>query len=1328
MAQHTYNTAYMTQLINLEDILMDTDHSHRYDFYTNWNNTINTNRIKDYKYNINSRLFYAYGISMEPYLYTNNVFKYDPKLFNFIGEYEGEILGYLYSHHFATNIDDLLSVYNIWKDKDIYIGYKDNYNDDDLQFINNKQWWIAYDRMLHNHFYHLMGYSYIYKDYNSKDIDEEHLKHLNYKNDSYWNTKPYYVDVNNAKFEPSLSSKEEKEVYENMEEAIIRDSYLPNVMIGCPNLVEYFPLLTKPLPIKHFYKEGESDTIQEYPISVDALYNSEISVKENKYIYYDEINTLNLYDVVYTDKSRRNILIMNYIPNEIENMEYYTFAHNEKPRILLNHGNRHLIYKTTMKKLFSNDSLFPDFVAVIRDYKKDTLINKSEDKYSLNASSLFDDATYRKILKRIDDICADYWKNPKEIYRRCRDIVDEAYSHVVKVYRLNKKTIKEYIKTNLLKKNIWENEDTPITLEIAFVKDNDYESKDNADKAVYAGALNIFITTPNINHYLIFSARIKDTNTGELSCTTYTPDNNTFLKVIDKRRSYVYITGTAPNYVIKYSNKIPDGFKALQNEIRYQNCIVCVPDIPIGKDSPVHPDSTNKNNPLWYWYDMDNDGIINGKDISKSYEYIYLPIKNNKGETHLDDAILCTKEEIPDNYIVSTHVLRDLEVPPTVKVKYTTWPNVGNKINYPLKVLLPKYMDGQSHLYDDPNYPWNKWLKEIDTGTITFIFDENIRCSFKFNPNNKFGEILEKNKQELDAKATMYYEKHPEVKTIIGWSLNTTAEKHTALSNTDRFKNNTVNLYTVLEFKLSKEDIKGVLKWVQHKVTKLWYPIKLVKKIIWTVNNNPNDPRYYLSKLNPDDAEKIVSDNDGWNHDKTENGKTLLRSFTKEYTNIKQCIEFYDGTVLEQTNHSIVKPYVDYIKDLFNKLSDKKIDKMDFVDSNYMFVKEYINGDTGNSELYLNLAGFYHNCIFNLKNIYNSNYITSQERFNSRLYYNLYFKDYNKKIQELVEESEKGYNNFPVKLIYNPTSLDVTVHRIYDIYTYTHFAIDTTVGYDLDGDEPRPQPEPTPTPGVTPKPTPKPVPAPDSKPEPIPKPQSVPVPDHENKVITQKDVEDHFFDTKEEFIAEIKSLKENKVSTVKLKFNNKVYTMGLVKDFEALVKTYGHLDSNIYKKIIFYNGHSQYTTHVNATCAYNNDSSSKKYQICNASWLDGTEDLFKGLPYFDSYLKRYEKKYYYNLEFKAGLSYISDSYAKEFLEEGSFTKEFLDFQDKWIHGFTRYITEETYELTSEMGGVLNSMKAKFKIDGTETLGGIDENEVGYLLYPLIQPGANKYKD
>lgn len=1296
MSQHIHNTAYMTQLINLEDILLDTDHSHRYDFYTGYR--INSN-IKDYKNFLNSklfynsRLFYAYGISMEPRLYNVRV---GMNLLHF-----GEFI----RQYYATNIDDLLNVYDMWKDKDIYLG---SIIDDSFIPIKTKQWWIAYDRMLHDHFYHLMGYSYIYKDYNS--------------NTDYWDTKPYYVDVNNAKFEPRLSDNEENEIYKNMEENIIRDSYLPNVMIGCPNLVEYFPLLTKPLSAKHIYKEQDNDIVKKYPISIDALYNTECNISKKTDGDFLEAKFLKLYDVVYTDKSRRNILIMNYIPNEIENMEYYTFAHNEKPRILLNHGNRHLIYKTTMKKLFSNNSLFPDFVAVIRDYKKDTLVNKSKDKYSLNASSLFDDATYRKTLQRIDNICKDYWKNPKEIYRRCRDIIDEAYSHVVKVYRLNKKTIKEYIKTNLLKKNIWENEDTPITLEIAFVKDNDYESKDNTDKAVYAGALNIFITTPNINHYLIFSARIKDTNTGELSCTPCTPDNNTFLKVIDKRRSYVYLTGTAPNYVIKYSNKIPDGFKALQNEIRYQNCIVCVPDIPIGKDSPVHPDSTNKNNPLWYWYDMDNDGIINGKDIPKSYEYIYLPIKNNKGETHLDDAILCTKDELPDNYIVSTHVLRDLEVPPIVKAKYNTWPNVGNKIKYPLKVLLPKYMDGQSHLYDDPNYPWHKWLKEIDTGTITFIFDENIRCSFKFNPNNKFGEILNKNKQELDDKAAMYYEKHPEVKSIIGWSLNTAAEKHTILSNSDRFKDNAVNLYAVLEFKLSKEDIKGVLKWVQHKENKLWYPIKLVKKITWTVNNNPNDPRYYLSNLYLDDVEKIVSDNDGWNYDKTDDGRTLLRSFTKEYTNIKQRIEFYDGIVLEQTNHSIVKPYVDYIKDLFNKLSDKKTDKMEFVDSNYMFVKQYLDGDTGNNNLYLNLSGFYNDCIFNLQNVYNSGYPTTYERFNSRLYYNLYFKDYNKKLSELIDESGTGYNKFPTRLIYNPTPHDVTVHRVYDMYTYSHFAIDTTIGYDLDGEQPRPQPEPTP------KPTPKPVPAPDSKPEPIPKPQSVPVPDHENRVITQKDVEDHFFDTKEEFIAEIKSLKENKVSTVKLKFNNKVYTMGLVKDFEALVKTYGHLDSNIYKKITFYNGHSQYTTHVNATCAYNNDSSSKKYQICNASWLDGTEDLFKGLPYFDSYLERYEKKYYYNLEFKAGFSYISDSFEKDFLKEGSFTKEFLDFQDKWIHGFTRYITEETYELTSEMSGVLNSMKAKFKIDGTETLGGIDENEVGYLLYPLIQPGANKYKD
>lgn len=1303
MSQHTYNTAYMTQLINLEDILLDTDHSHRYDFYTGYR--INSN-IKDYKNFLNSklfynsRLFYAYGISMEPRLYNVRV---GMNLLHF-----GEFI----RQYYATNIDDLLNVYDMWKDKDIYLG---SIIDDSFIPIKTKQWWIAYDRMLHDHFYHLMGYSYIYKDYNS--------------NTDYWDTKPYYVDVNNAKFEPRLSDNEENEIYKNMEENIIRDSYLPNVMIGCPNLVEYFPLLTKPLSAKHIYKEQDNDIVKKYPISIDALYNTECNISKKTDGDFLEAKFLKLYDVVYTDKSRRNILIMNYIPNEIENMEYYTFAHNEKPRILLNHGNRHLIYKTTMKKLFSNNSLFPDFVAVIRDYKKDTLINKSEDKYSLNASSLFDDATYRKILKRIDDICADYWKNPKEIYRRCRDIIDEAYSHVVKVYRLNKKTIKEYIKTNLLKKNIWENEDTPITLEIAFVKDNDYESKDNADKAVYAGALNIFITTPNINHYLIFSARIKDTNTGELSCTPCTPDNNTFLKVIDKRRSYVYLTGTDPNYVIKYSNKIPDGLKALKDEMRYQNCIVCVPDIPIGKDSPVHPDSTNENNPLWYWYDMDNDGIINGKDIPKSYEYIYLPIKEKKGETHLEDAILCTKDELPDNYIVSTHVLRDLEVPPTVKVKYTAWPNVGNKITYPLKVLLPKYMEGQSHLYDDPDYPWTKWLKEIDTGKITFVFDENIRCSFKFNPNNKLGEILEKHKKELDDASSRYYEKHPEVKTITGWSLNTAAEKHTILSNSDRFRDDIVNLYSVLEFKFSKEDIKGVLKWIQHKKTKLWYPIKLVKNIEWLTDNN-HDPEHYFRNLSPAFIEDRIKNVGGWIPDKDNKGNLLLRCFTGIYTNIKQKIEFYDGTVLTESNYSILEPYVEYIKGLFNKLSDKKLDSIKFQKSNYIISKKYSdNTNTSNYHTYLRIYGFYDNDILELWRIDDSFGLTSSDDKFAKLNYDLYFIDWNKKYYELMYEAKENNNNKPItfegKFRFNHGPTAVTENSGFYM-NIGPFAIDTTKGYSLDGEQPEPHPEPVPKPTPTPDPDVRPTPKPE--PEPVPKPQSVPVPDHENRVITQKDVKDNFFDTKEEFIAEIKSLKENKVSTVKLKFNNKVYTMGLVKDFEALVKTEGHLDSNIYKKITFYNGHSQYTTHINATCAYNKDGSSKKYQICNASWLDGTEDLFKALPYYDSYLERYEKKYYYNLEFKAGFSYINDSFEKEFLEEGSFTKEFLDFQDKWIHGFTRYITEETYELTSEMGGVLNSMKAKFKIDGTETLGGIDENEVGYLLYPLIQPGANKYKD
>lgn len=222
----------------------------------------------------------------------------------------------------------------------------------------------------------------------------------------------------------------------------------------------------------------------------------------------------------------------------------------------------------------------------------------------------------------------------------------------------------------------------------------------------------------------------------------------------------------------------------------------------------------------------------------------------------------------------------------------------------------------------------------------------------------------------------------------------------------------------------------------------------------------------------------------------------------------------------------------------------------------------------------------------------------------------------------------------------------------------------------------------------------------------------------EDKVITQKDVKDKLFNTKEEIEAELKSLKEKGVSTRKLKVNDKVYLMGLVKEFKALINKEGNRGSNYYKKIDFYNGHSQYTTLISGKrCILNNDKfKDDPFKISEFEWLDGTEDILKYKIHYSDLQKQQIYDFYYNLSFIEGLERTREEDKNDILKEESFTKEFFDFQMKWINGI-EFLKESIDELIPVLEEIAK-MEAHFSINGIETP--VREEIFPILLYPIIE--------
>ena len=271
-----------------------------------------------------------------------------------------------------------------------------------------------------------------------------------------------------------------------------------------------------------------------------------------------------------------------------------------------------------------------------------------------------------------------------------------------------------------------------------------------------------------------------------------------------------------------------------------------------------------------------------------------------------------------------------------------------------------------------------------------------------------------------------------------------------------------------------KTDIKGKLKWVQHKETKLWYPIKLVKNIKWKIENAEYGLSEHISSqdLRTTDInhiEKLVSFYGGWNEYISENDTIQLIClpnrnafgdyYNSFYADINQIIEFYDGTtdehrLFEANGNFELSQYVDYIKDLFNKLSDKKLDEINFIDSNYMFIKKYNKNNPNKPSYSLVILGLFDDCNTYIIREFDQNGYP----FNDYIAYNDFFKDYNKKKMELETELEKEFQYNPHMLgIYdhvltiNSQTSEGIITNTYQTKGHSHFAVYTNcVGYDFD--------------------------------------------------------------------------------------------------------------------------------------------------------------------------------------------------------------------------------------------------------------------------------------
>lgn len=222
----------------------------------------------------------------------------------------------------------------------------------------------------------------------------------------------------------------------------------------------------------------------------------------------------------------------------------------------------------------------------------------------------------------------------------------------------------------------------------------------------------------------------------------------------------------------------------------------------------------------------------------------------------------------------------------------------------------------------------------------------------------------------------------------------------------------------------------------------------------------------------------------------------------------------------------------------------------------------------------------------------------------------------------------------------------------------------------------------------------------------------------EDKVITQKDVTDSFFNTKEEIEAEMESLIKDKVSTRKLKVNDKVYTMGLVKKIKINLLNVSGSDAK--KRIDFYDGDYTITTlqeHPQPIPKINSDNSTT-YRF---EWKDGTIDY---IDYKESPVPPIpnnngpliKKEYQFNFDYEENLK-IEENIFRD-IRKDFFTKEIYKFLYIWVKirdDIVNKLKEESENISIEfLEKVINS-PISININGKET------HLEAFLLYPIIEP-------
>lgn len=253
-------------------------------------------------------------------------------------------------------------------------------------------------------------------------------------------------------------------------------------------------------------------------------------------------------------------------------------------------------------------------------------------------------------------------------------------------------------------------------------------------------------------------------------------------------------------------------------------------------------------------------------------------------------------------------------------------------------------------------------------------------------------------------------------------------------------------------------------------------------------------------------------------------------------------------------------------------------------------------------------------------------------------------------------------------------------------------------------------------------PRPEATPAPEPEPEPEPGNPSggywKPHLKQEDKVITQKDVTDSFFNTKEEIEAEMESLIKDKVSTRKLKVNDKVYTMGLVKKIKINLLNVSGSDAK--KRIDFYDGDYTITTlqeHPQPIPKINSDNSTT-YRF---EWEDGTIDY---IDYKESPVPPIpnnngpliKKEYQFNFNYEENLK-IEENIFRD-IRKDFFTKEIYKFLYIWVKirdDIVNKLNEESKNIVIEFLEKVIKLPISININGKET------HLEAPLLYPIIEP-------